>query len=120
MQDENIEIARKPEFAIDFSAAVLDDVGIRGEEIVPYVRFARNQAVILSGENIFDKAVELGRAEKERSKGSFFFGAVGAALSPDCTRCINTVEPSVVQFLPEFEEKLKSVGIEVTHYPLSR
>ena len=51
-------------FAIDVTEAELEWVGFRGEAIIPFVRCARNQAVILTASDLYEKLTSLGRAKK--------------------------------------------------------
>jgi hypothetical protein len=112
-QEENIQIATNSAFAIDLTRAELVSVAIRGEEIVPFVRCARNQAVILEGEDLFEKLEKLGLGEPNRAKSDFF---LGTGAMPGDRIAIGIMDKRALKFLGEMEFQLKGVGLEVRHF----
>jgi hypothetical protein len=114
LQSDNLQLARNSTFAIDVTNAELENTGFRGDAIVPFVRCRRNQAIILKSEGLFDKLEELGKAETDCAKSSFFFGA-GAEM--DSRVAIAVINKETMPCLTEIEDKLTQKGIEITHYP---
>lgn len=112
-QDENIAIAEASEFAIDLSNAELENVGIRGEAIIPYVRCARNQALILNADDLFEKLRRLGLAQANRAKSDFF---LGTGAMPGSRVAITTISKDILSELADLEDQLRNSNIEVTHF----
>jgi hypothetical protein len=112
-QNENMKLAKASKFAIDLTNATLENVGVCGDAIIPYVRCRRNQAVVLKADNLFEKLVKLGRAEENRAKSDFFL-ATGALPGSHVT--IAPIDKAIIEFLPELEDKLRQSGIEITHF----
>lgn len=112
-QAENLEMAATSKFSIDVREADLEFVAFRGEAIIPYVRYARNQAIMLRATDLFDKLRKLGRAQINRAKSDFF---LGTGVLPGSQVGIATFNKEVRQFIPEIENELREIGIEVSHY----
>jgi hypothetical protein len=114
---ENIETAATSNFAIDATAADLEFVGFRGEAIIPYVRCARNQAMILKANDLFERLRRLGRAESNRAKSDFF---LGTGVMPGNRTGIATFNRGVRDIIPEIEKDLNQAGIDVIHYETAK
>jgi len=113
VQKENLELAARSAFTIDLRSAAIDKVAIcKGDLAVPYVRCERGQAVILKADNLFEKLVELGRAESNQAKGDFFL-TTGAL--PGDRVAIALVENAARKFIEDCEQQMRRKGIEVDY-----
>ena len=112
-QTENIEMASHCRFAIDVTEAELEFAGFRGEAIIPFVRCARDQAVILRCSNLFEKLRQLGRSQANRAKSNFY---LGTGAMPGHHAAIATFNKDVREFIPEIETELREAGVQITHF----
>lgn len=111
-QQQNIALAGASAFAIDLTRAQLEHVAIRGEEIIPFVRCAPKQALVLKSDRLFEKLVELGRTEENRPIGDFFL----SAGVPGCSVALAITNEATRNSLSSVEQKLARTGIEFTHF----
>ena len=112
-QTENIRLAQESRFALDAREANLVGVAFRGEAIVPFIRLRKRQAVVLASDGLFEKLVALGRAEKNRTISSFYFGT--GAMQGD-RECIALIDERAYPDFATIATCLKREGINVSHF----
>jgi hypothetical protein len=112
-QADNLKLARTSSFAIDVTAATLDSSCFLGEEIIPFIRCSRDQALVLASDDLYEKLGRLGKAEANPSISSFFFRA---GVLPSSRQCVARLGEQALAHLPEIETKLEGEHITLRHF----
>lgn len=111
---ENLALVSQSDYSLDFRNADLDEVSFMGEEIVPFLRFRKGQAIIWKGANLREKLVELSRTTANRNWSDFL---LAYAPPEPSDRIAVTIIPATVQnSLGALEKALSRVGIGVQHF----
>jgi hypothetical protein len=113
LQAENLRLAADGKFAIDVTEADLEWVAFQGEAIIPFVRCARYQALILRANDLHAKLVQLGRSQAIRAISNFF---LSTGVVPGVSAGIAVFNPDQREHASTIELDLRDAGIDVSHF----